>query len=74
MVEKEEVTEAQKELLDLLKPSEVTDYFDSLKKVHFLGTYCIQPDMVELAASSYVHNLLDVIQKIALENDFSNAN
>ncbi|QHI37111.1 hypothetical protein IMCC3317_24890 [Kordia antarctica] len=70
MVEKEEITQAQKELLELLQHSEATDYFDSLKKVHFLGTYCVQPEMVELEASSYVHNLLDAVQKIALESDF----
>ena len=68
MVEKEEITQAQKELLELLQHSEATDYFDALKKVHYLGTYCVDKDMVELEASSYVHHLLDAIQKIALEN------
>lgn len=72
MVKKEEITQAQKELLDLLKPTEIADYFDSLKKVHFLGTYCVNKDMVELEASSYVHHLLDAVQKIALESDFGN--
>ena len=71
MIEKEEITQAQKELLALLQPTEATDYFDALKKVHYLGTYCVQKDMVELEASSYVHNLLDAVQKIALENSFN---
>jgi hypothetical protein len=61
------LTEAQKELLALLNTNEIHDYFDALKKVHYLGTYCVQKDMVELEASAYVHQLLDVIQKIALE-------
>ncbi len=63
-----EITQAQKELLDLLKPTEANNYFDALKKVHFLETYCVQKDMVELEASSYVHHLLDAFQKIALES------
>ncbi|MEM6721755.1 MAG: hypothetical protein AAF611_20675 [Bacteroidota bacterium] len=61
------LTETQKELLELLNPNEVQDYFEALKKVHYLGTYCVQKDMVELEASAYVYNLLDVIQKISLE-------
>ncbi len=69
MIEKEVITTAQKELLDLLNTNEIHDYFDALKKVHYLGTYCVQKDMVELEASAYVHNLLDVVQKIVLEND-----
>jgi len=62
------VTSAQKELLNLLNHQEVKGYFLSLKKVHYLGTYCIQSDMVELSASSYVHNLMDAIQKIHSEH------
>ncbi|EDP98437.1 hypothetical protein U8527_20775 [Kordia algicida OT-1] len=61
------LTDAQKELLDLLNTNEIHDYFEALKKVHYLGTYCVQKDMVELEASAYVHNLLDVVQKIVLE-------
>ena len=34
-----ELTPAQKELLNLLQHSEVEDYYNSLKKVHYLGTY-----------------------------------
>ncbi len=62
------LTVAQKELLNLLQHKEATDYFNSLKKVHYLGTYCVEMDMVELSASRYVHDLLYVIQKIAIEH------
>lgn len=41
MGEKEGITTAQKELLDLLNTNEIQDYFDALKKVHYLGTYCV---------------------------------
>ncbi len=63
------LTPAQIELLNLLQHKEATDYFDSLKKVHYLGTYCVETDMVELSASQYVHELLFAIQKIAIEYD-----
>jgi glutaredoxin-related protein len=65
-----EITNAQKELLNLLKHKEAEEYFLSLKKVHYLGTYCMQPDMVELAASSQVHDLLDAIQEISIEYSY----
>jgi len=65
-----QVTPAQKKILDLLNSKDAEDYFLSLKKVHYLGTYCMQPDMVELAASSHVHDLLDAIQKIAIEYSY----
>lgn len=50
MVNKEEITQAQKELLELLRHTEATDYFDALKKVHYLATYCVPKDMAELEA------------------------
>ena len=59
-----QVTKAQKELLDLLNDKEVNDYFTSLKTVHYLGTYYVNNDLVDLSASRYVHDLLDAIQKI----------
>jgi hypothetical protein len=62
------LTAAQKELLHLLDHKEASDYFDSLKKVHYLATYCVATEMVELTASRYVHDLLDVVYKIAMEN------
>ncbi len=63
------LTLAQKELLNLLQHKEAADFFDSLKKVHYLGTYCVEKDMVELSASQYVHELLFAIQKIAIEHN-----
>lgn len=62
------LTSAQKELLKLLEHSEVEDYFESLKKVYYLGTYLIDSELVDIAASGYVHQLLDAIQKITIEN------
>jgi len=61
------VTPAQKELLNLLRHSEVEDYFESLKKAYYLGTYLIDSELVDISASGYVHQLLDVIQKIVIE-------
>lgn len=68
-IEKEsiKVTPAQKELLDLLSYKEVHDCFESLKMIHYLGTYCVSVEMVELWASRTVHDLMNVIQKIAAE-------
>lgn len=62
------LTPAQKELLRLLEHKEASDYFDSLKKVHYLATYYVSTEIVELSASRYVHDLLDVVYKIVLEN------
>jgi hypothetical protein len=62
------VTSAQKELLELLAHKEVHEYFESLKMIHYLGTYCVNEAMVELWASRLVHDLLDVIRKILDEN------
>ena len=67
-----EVTPAQKEMLELLSSKEVNDHFESLKMVHYLATYCVGNEMVELSASRNVHDLLDVIQKIALEGNSPN--
>lgn len=66
--EKIDITPAQKELLELLIHKEVNDYFEALKMIHYLGTYCVKEGMVELWASRLVHDLLDLIQKIALEH------
>lgn len=69
------LTSAQKELLKLLEHKEAANYFKSLKMVHHLATYCVGKEMVELLASRHVHELLDVVQKIALEHDdFSKEN
>lgn len=62
------ITPAQKELLKLLEHKEACYYFESLKMVHYLATYCVGTEMVELWASRYVHDLLDAIHKIAIEN------
>mgnify|MGYP000358163537 CR=1 FL=1 len=70
-MESEKLTTAQKELLKLLEHKEANEYFESLKMVHYLATYCVGTEMVELSASRYVHDLLDVIQKIAMEHVFN---
>ena len=46
-----QVTSAQKELLRLLEHKEAPDYYESLKMVHYLATYCVAHEMVELSAS-----------------------
>lgn len=63
-----EVTPAQKELFLLLKNPEVEEYYNALKKVHYLATYSVDSELVELSASAYVHELMDVVQKIVIEN------
>ena len=62
-----EVTLAQKELLELLSHKEVRVYFEALKTVHYLATYSVGVEKVELWASRDVHNLLDALQKIVME-------
>ena len=63
-----QVTSAQKELLSLLEHKEAPDYYESLKMVHYLATYCVAHEMVELSASRIVHNLMDAIHKIVIEH------
>jgi len=64
------LTPAQIELIELIQDCEVEDYFQSLKKIHYLGTYCVDSELLELSASAYVHRLLDAIQKITIENTY----
>ena len=71
MMEPVKITPAQKELLELLSAKEVKDHFESLQMVHHLATYCVGNEMVELSASRDVHNLMNTIQKIVLENNCS---
>ncbi len=49
-----EVTPAQKVLLELLVHKEAKDHYESLKHVHYLGTYCVDSEITVLAASRYV--------------------
>ena len=63
------VTPAQKELLELLSSKEVHDHYESLKAVHYLATYCVGTEKANLWASRYVHDLLDVIQKMKVESE-----
>ena len=63
-----EVTPAQKELLELLAHKEVHGYLESLKMVHYLGTYHVKSDAAELWASGSVQDLIECIQKIAIED------
>lgn len=67
-----QVTPAQQKLLKLISHVEAEDYFTSLKQVHYLGTYCVDKDMVELWQNGYVHNLLDAIQEIKQEHFVNN--
>jgi hypothetical protein len=62
------VTPAQKELFILLKNPEVEEYYNALKKVHYLATYSVDVELIELSASAYVHELMDVVQKIVIEH------
>ncbi|NER12102.1 hypothetical protein GWK08_01490 [Leptobacterium flavescens] len=64
-----QLTAAQKELFELLNNREIKDYYDALKTVHYLGTYHVRNDMVDLSASRQVQDLLDVIREIAIEHD-----
>ena len=66
-----EVTPAQKELLELVAHKEVHGYLESLKMVHYLGTYHVKSDAVELWASGSVQDLIECVQKIANEEFIS---
>lgn len=61
------LTTAQKELFELLNHENGTDYFESLKTVHYLATYCVETELVNLSASRYVQDLLDVIENIVVK-------
>ena len=63
------LTSAQKKLIGLLNHRDVADYFESLKKVHQLATYCVDQDMIEPKASSDTHELMDILQLLSLENN-----
>jgi len=62
------VSPAQKELLELLAHKEVHGCLESLKMVHYLGTYHVKSDAAELWASGSVQDLIECIQKIAIED------
>lgn len=68
------VSPAQIELLELLSHKEAEDHFESLKMVHYLATYVVDNGMVELWASRSVHDLMDALQKIAMENALGKKN
>ncbi len=68
LMESIKVSPAQKELLELLAHKEVHGYLESLKMVHYLGTYHVKSDAAELWASGSVQNLIECIQKIANED------
>ena len=63
------VTPAQKELLELLSVKEVKDHLESLQMIHYLATYCVGNEKVELSASRDVHDLMNAIQNIVLETN-----
>lgn len=67
-----EVTSAQQKLLQLITLTEAEDFANSLKAIHFLGTYCVSNEMADLPSSHYTHILLDAIQEIAQENFIKN--
>ncbi len=58
------VTAAQHRLLQLLKSVEGKEILTGLKKIHYLGTYCIDEDMVELKHSSYVQLLIEAMDAL----------
>ena len=66
------VTPSQKRLLDLLKGYEAADFADSLRKVHYNGTYGVPLDEYCPESSMYTHLLLDAIQGIADRHEISN--
>ncbi len=59
--------DARKELQELLDGKEIITYYEALKKVHSLGTYFVPPEMVDLSASASIDQLLDVMQKVVME-------
>ena len=60
---------ARKELQELLDGKEIVTYYEALKKVHYLGTYFVPPELVDLSASASIHQLLDVMQKVVMEEE-----
>ncbi len=60
---------AQQNLVALLNPTEVKDFLESLKKVHYLATYCVAEDMVELNHSGYVQLLIDALQELVCQKE-----
>lgn len=65
------VTPAQQRLLQLLKGSEAADFADSLRTVHYNGTYGVPVDNYCPQSSRYTHLLLDAIQDIADRHEIS---
>ncbi len=64
---KPNLSPAQKELLELLHPKEVQSFYESLKLLHYLATYCVSTELVELSASKDVQNLINVLEGLVLE-------
>jgi hypothetical protein len=60
---------AQQNLVALLSPTEVKDFLVSLKKVHYLATYCVEESMVELSHSGYVQLLIDALQELVNQKE-----
>jgi len=60
---------AEQNLLTLLDPTEVKDFLVSLKKVHYLATYCVEESMVELSHSGYVQLLIDALQELVNQKE-----
>ncbi len=59
-----EVTPAQKELLKLLEPKEAKQYYESLKNVYYLATYCVALEVVDLSASKDVYDLMEIMLEL----------
>lgn len=60
---------ARKELQELLDGKEIIEIYEALKKVHYLGTYFVPPELVDLSASASIYQLLDVMQKVVMEEE-----
>lgn len=65
------VTPAQQRLLQLLKGPEAQDFADSLRTVHYNGTYGVTVEEFCPSSSRYTHLLLDAVQALATENYFT---
>lgn len=65
------ITPAQNKLLQLLKGPEAKDFADSLRTVHFNGTYGVTVEEFCPSSSRYTHLLLDALQALAEENYFT---
>lgn len=58
---------SRKELQELLDGKKMVAYYEALKKVNYLASYFVLPELVDLSASASIYQLLDVMQKVVME-------